>query len=311
MLRTLLQQDFVSARLRVAASAWWLIVVLFTAATAGAQDDVAAYEAVWSDGTRTTSPTPLEWINQEHRPTLGQRSPTVGENPLLRLRTVVLAQPADLGGRIELAGGDRLPGRIIEFLPASAGELRRPDCLVVEPLVAPDQPTPDVPVRVHVPVERIRRVVWEERTPRLYRSNTLHYRDGRQTTFRSLRWNAGGVRLLVEQGVEEIPWDEIAEVQLAERDPWEEYADELALLTPDLTSKLVRFETTGGVRLTTSLERILRDGRRQQAGDAVARHAAGMEFGRADDSNPFRHVANLLQTARRAALGLRTGRVLA
>ena len=236
------------------------IVAALALTSSAAADEVAPYEAFWADGTRTTSATPLEWINQELKPTLGQRSPVWGENPLRRLRTTALARPADLGGRVELAGGDRLTGRIIEFLPARnnflTDELRRPECLVVEPLVAPDQPTPDVPVRLHVPVERVRRVVWEERTPRMFRPNTLYYRDGRQTTFRSLRWSPGSVRLLVEQGVEEVAWDEVAEVQLAERDPWEEYADQLALLTPDLSSKLVRFETTGGLRMTVSLDRI-------------------------------------------------------
>lgn len=221
-----------------------------------AADEEAPYEAIWSDGTRTYSPTPLEWIGQERKPALGKLSPVWGENPLRRLRAVALARPAALGGRIEFAGGDRLTGRIIEFLPARTDELRRPDCLVIDPLLAPDQPTPDVPLRVQVPTERIRRVVWEERTPRLFRPNTLYYRDGRQTTFRSLRWSASSVRLLVEQGVEEVAWDDIAEVQFAERDPWEEYADQLAVLMPDLAGKLVRFETTGGVRLTTSLDRI-------------------------------------------------------
>ncbi|MCE9608046.1 MAG: NPCBM/NEW2 domain-containing protein [Planctomycetia bacterium] len=218
--------------------------------------DEPPYVAVWSDGTRTPSPTPLEWIAKEANPSLGQRSPLVGNNSLRRLRNITLPRPTYFGSRIELRGGDRLTGRVVEYLPEEADGLDRPACLVVEPLTAVDRPMPDVPVRMRVPVERLRRVVWEERTPRPLRPNTLFYRDGRQTVFRSLRWAPGGVRLLVEQGTEEIGWDDIAEVHLSEGDPWEEYAGRLAILSPDGAARLVRFDTTAGARVTTSTERL-------------------------------------------------------
>lgn len=224
------------------------------AATACLADD--PYAAVWSDGSVTTSATPLEWLAQERNPSLGKQSPLWGANPLRRLRTTELARPTVGGGRIELRDGDRLTGHIVEYLPAEPAGVRRPACLVVDPLSAPDQPAPDVPVRIRIPVERIRRVVWEERTPRLFRPNTLYYRDGRQTTFRSLRWEAGQVRLLVEQGVETVAWDDLAEVQLAEPDAWTEHAEQTLVLMPEAAGRAVRFETTSGARLTTSLERL-------------------------------------------------------
>lgn len=218
--------------------------------------DEPPYSAVWSDGSRTTSPTPLEWIAKETNPTLPGKSPLTGPNQLRRLRNITLPRPTYLGSRVELRGGDRLTGRVVEFVPAADDGMDRPACLLVEPLTAPDRPIPDVPIRVRVPVERLRRVVWEERTPRTLRPNTLFYRDGRQTSFRSLRWAPGGVRILVEKGTEEIGWDDVAEVHLSEGDAWEEYADRLAILSPDASARLVRFETTAGARLTVSTERM-------------------------------------------------------
>lgn len=216
----------------------------------------APFQAVWADGTRTTSDQPLMWIGKGPRPEMGQSSPLTGSNPLRRLRSTALVRQPYLGGRIELIGGDRVTGRVVEFLPASTVGPNRPDCLVVEPVSAPDEPVPDLPARLRIPIERIRRIVWEERTSHPYRPNSLLYRDGRQVSFRALRWLPGEVRLLVEQGTESISWDDIAEVHLAERDPWEEYADQTAVTTPDGIARLVRLETPSGLRVTASVERL-------------------------------------------------------
>lgn len=249
-------RKFVSPSCRAVVVVAALIVASVATWSSAQAADEPPYVAVWSDGSRTSFPTPLEWIAKEANPTLPGKTPLVGDNPLRRLRNISLPRPTYFGSRIELRGGDRLTGRVVEFLPEAADGMDRPACLVVEPLTAPDRPTPDVPIRLRVPVERLRRVVWEERTPRPLRPNTLFYRDGRQTSFRSLRWAPGGVRLLVEQGTDEIGWDDIAEVHLSEGDPWEEYADRLAVLSPDGAARLVRFDTTAGARLTASIERL-------------------------------------------------------
>lgn len=232
----------------------WAVVAIVGIVRAA--DEVPQYVAVAADGTRTPSPTPLEWIAKEANPTLRGQTPLAGNNPLRRLRNTQVGRPTNVGSRIELRGGDRLPGRVVEFMPEATDGMDRSACLVVEPFTAPDRPMPDIPVRLRVPVERLRRVVWEERTPRTFRANSLYYRDGRQTVFRSLRWVSGGVRLLVEKGTEEILWDDIAEVHLGDGDPWEEYADQLAIVAPDGAARRVCFETSAGARLTASAERL-------------------------------------------------------
>jgi hypothetical protein len=232
-----------------------LLILLVVAPVARAADEVAPFTATWSDGSQTDSAEPMIWLGHE-RPQLGKMSPLFGGNMLRRLRTTALVRQAYSGGRIELVGGDRLTGRVVEYLSEATSGPARPACLVVEPVLAPDEPVADVPPRIRVPIERIRRVVFEERTPRPYAPNTLVYRDGRQMSFRSLRWAPGEVRLLVEQGVENVGWDDVAEVHLAERDPWEQYADQLAILSPDVGARLVRLETPSGLRVTSSLERL-------------------------------------------------------
>ena len=239
---------FVSLSLLVIASVW--------SGTDVRAEDGPPYVAFAVDGTRSTSPTPLEWIAKETNPTLQGKTPLTANPALRRIRNVQRPRLTNVGSRIELRGGDRLTGRVVDFLTDSEDGLDRPACLVVEPFTMPDQPMPNVPVRLRIPVDQLRRVVWEERTPRSLRPNTLYYRDGRQTSYRSLRWTVGGVRLLVEKGTEEVLWDDIAEVHLAAGDAGEEYATQSAILSPDGTARIVRFETSGGARLTVSPERM-------------------------------------------------------
>lgn len=173
--------------------------------------------------------------------------------------------------------GDRLTG-ISEFLPARTDELRT-DCLVIDPLFAPISRRPTCRC-VQVPTDQIRRVVWEEQHQRLFRPNTLYYRDGRQTTFRSLRWSSSSVRLLVEQGVEEVAWTTSPKCNSPNAIPWEEYADQLAVLMPDLAGKLVRLKPRGACGSLRRSMVFSRDRRRRQAGIAIAHHAAGVEHRR-------------------------------
>lgn len=234
----------------------FLTVVCFTSAVRAADDDDLHYEAVWLDGTREAVKAPLQWVARETAPQLAGKPVLEGSKRLRRLHQIGSAVPSRVTERVELIGGDRLTGRIVSYLPESTEGHDHPASLVVEPQPAVDEPIPDEPARVRVPIERLRRVVWSESTPRPFRPGTFFYRDGRRTTFRSLRWGAESLRLLVEQGVEEVAWDDAAEIHLPARDPWEEYADQLAIVAPEGPATLVAFETPGGTRVTTPLGRL-------------------------------------------------------
>lgn len=240
---------------RVAAS---IFAMLFAVAACVRADDDPQYELVRVDGSRETIDVPPQWIAREREPQIGDQPLLSEDRPVRSLHRLGASSSGRVGAGIELIGGDRLTGRVVEYLPEATSGPNRPAAMVVEPLLAVDEPLADEPIRIRVPIERVRRVVWDDPlpTPRPYRPGTFFYRDGRRTTFRSLRWEPGVVKLLLDQGVEEVKWDDAAEVHLVERDPWEEYADQLAVLSPDATAKLLRTETPGGTRVTTSLERL-------------------------------------------------------
>jgi hypothetical protein len=63
------------------------------------------------------------------------------------------------------------------------------------------------------------------------------------------------VKLLLEEGVEQYPFAEIGEVHLPAVDPWQAYNAELAVLSPDGRTRLVRWETTAGLQVTASGQR--------------------------------------------------------
>jgi len=233
-----------------------LAIIAVALAQVAAADDDPQYEVVWVDGVRETVAAPPLWIARERQPTLGDKPALAAARPLRNVFRLGTAAPERVAEGVELIGGDRLTGRVVEYRPEVTEGIVQPASLVVEPRLAVDEPLSEESVRVRVPLDRVRRVIWEESTYRPFRPGTFFYRDGRRTTFRSLRWSPGVVRLLVDQGVEEAAWDDAAEVHLPERDPWEEYADQLAVLTPDLTARLVRFATPGGARITTSVERL-------------------------------------------------------
>ncbi|MSR57636.1 MAG: hypothetical protein EXS05_08185 [Planctomycetaceae bacterium] len=163
---------------------------------------------------------------------------------------------------IEFTNGDRLPGRVTAFRTGRESAFRHlpPHFLIA---AAIDVDSPDNLRSAGVPIRAswLRRVVWQKSEDERYQPGTLWYRDGRQLAYRALRWAAGSVRLLLEQETREIPFAEIAEVHLPAADPWEAWLEQLALIAPAGTGRLIQIETTDGVRLTCSMERFLAQSR--------------------------------------------------
>ncbi|HUY36926.1 MAG TPA: NPCBM/NEW2 domain-containing protein [Pirellulales bacterium] len=214
------------------------------------------FTAAWSDGTRTGGDEVLGWQTEPWQPTLAGRPLFDSTNPIrwLRDRSIPTADTPD--AYVELLGGDRLPGRMVGY--ERGGETHAyslPPRLLVEPSVTLS--LPDGPRQGHVRVlaEHVRRVVWRRRASDRYQPGTLFYLDGRQLSFRSLRWGRGVVRLLVDDGASEVPLAQIAELHLPVSDPWEAYVAQLAILCPSGAGRLVRLETSGGLVATVSNER--------------------------------------------------------
>ncbi|HEY2250559.1 MAG TPA: NPCBM/NEW2 domain-containing protein, partial [Planctomycetaceae bacterium] len=159
---------------------------------------------------------------------------------------------------VEFFGGDRLPGRVIEYRNGQESIYRKsPPSVVVLPDAAVDWPDTKRHGGLPVVARFLRRVVWQKRDEARYRPATLFYRDGRQIAFRSLRWSKTSVRLLVEQETRDVPFDAIAELHLPKVDPWEAWFQLLAALLPDLSGFIIQVETGDGLRATASSRRFL------------------------------------------------------
>lgn len=214
-----------------------------------------AWTVVWVDGTQDSHVDVVDWGRREGQPTAGGKPLFDAKRPARWLVNPALERAAAMPQFVEFAGGDRLPGRVLAYERPATENPTAPPHLLVVPSVALDMP--GQPPRAHLRVlpDSLRRIVWDRRGSQRYQPGTLFYRDGRQTTFRSLRWNETGVRLLVEQGATTVAFDQIAELHLPLADSWELHVRRLATLAPALRGRLMQVETSDGLAVTTSLER--------------------------------------------------------
>ena len=219
-------------------------------------DTAAKYEAMFSDGTRLVGGRITGWGTHPGSPRLDNTPLTNAKRPLRWLINRSLrpwTMPSDCGGFIEFVTGDRIVGRITGFRPGSTDEgIRTPAHLLVMPVGRLDatlhwqQPTP-----VRVLTGSIRRIVMKPTGGRRCQPGTLFYRDGRRVAFVSLRLGVDRLRLLLSDGTLNVRFADIAEVHFPKIDPWEAYFRELAVLSPSCRSRLIRFETTGGLIATS------------------------------------------------------------
>ena len=104
----------------------------------------------------------------------------------------------------------------------------------------------------------MRKVVWQPRRNDRWTPATLYLLDDRSIRFRAVRWTAEGVTLLLpEGGTRSVAFTEVAELHMPRRDPWLVYAEALAVLSPDVSARLARFETDRGLVVTCTPERML------------------------------------------------------
>ena len=229
--------------------------------TAGAPlhaDAAARYEAVFSDGTRLEGEQITGWDKHPGSPRLDNAPLLDKKRPLRWLRDRSLKPwsiPADCGGFIEFVTGDRIVGQVTGSRPSSeAGGVHTPAHLLVMPverLDATSQWQQSTPVRVLI--GSIRRIVMKPTPPGLRcQPGTLFYRDGRRVVFVSLRLAEDRLRLLLGDGTLNVKFADVAEVHFPRIDPWEAYFRELGILSPSCRSRLIRFETTGGLIATAS-----------------------------------------------------------
>jgi hypothetical protein len=239
-------------RLSIPKYVFFLAVLLLAAPVARAKS-AARYEAVFVDGTRLEGDKVSGWGGHPVAPRLDNTALFDAKRPLRWLRDNNLKpwrSDNRCHGYIEFVGGDRLVGRIEG---ASEGEGPYvPAHLLVTPTEPPGEPVRGSPARVRVLPGYIERVVFGPYSRRRLQGGTLFYLDGRRQVFVHLRWGKESVVLLLNNGTREVRISDVAEIHLPRIDPWRAYYRELAILNPACRSRMVRFETTGGLIATGS-----------------------------------------------------------
>jgi len=227
------------------------------ASRAGSSGDHArSYRAVLANGQVVYGPSISDWGHSGRRATLGGVWLFNPANPASWIRSGGGGAGLPEGPYVEFAGGDRLPCNFRGYRsgkenPASP---QLPH-LQVQPTVNMWKPGPHSSKggrQVRILTRWLRRVVFSSRSSPPLSPGTIFYADGSSEIFRSMRWGRAGVRLLLDSGVETISFNRIAELHLLPIDPWDAYFEQLALLLPDLSGRLVRVETMDGAVLSTS-----------------------------------------------------------
>ncbi len=227
------------------------------AAPAAAPAQTARFSAQFASGKRLNGAEIHDWHDQKSDPRLDNQKLFFSSDRVQSIEDHSIAPAETPDAFVEFFGGDRLPGRVIEYRTGQEAIFRKsPPCLVVAPEAAIDWHETRRLAGVPVIVNWLRRVVWQARDDDRYRPATLFYLDGRQIEFRALRWSKSSVSLLLEEETREVPFSEIAELHLPRRDPWEAWFDQLAALVPDDTGLVVQVETGDGVRATASTARM-------------------------------------------------------
>jgi hypothetical protein len=215
------------------------------------------YTAVFTDGNRITGGHLTDWANS-NQPRLNGKPLFDQSNQIRWLKKETPEQATQPAAFVEMYGGDCLPGRVSGCGSNSTleeGEL--PAHLIVEPtipLTFLDGMQPSSSVRVLT--RWLRRIVWERRSSDQYEPATLFFKDGRQLSFRAIRFNATGVSVLTESERREVRFADLAELHMPRLDWWDAYFEQVALLTPDCKERLTRLETLDGLKVTASADRV-------------------------------------------------------
>lgn len=215
------------------------------------------YFARFADGTSVANESVRDWHDVNATPRIGNNTLFDPNRPV---RWVVRTDPpADVPPTafIEFVGGDRMPGEVVAYSTGAETPYRRlPPHFIVQPAAAFRRPNTEFDPPVRIESGHARRVVWQPTSGGPAAPNTAIFRDGRRLTFRALRWADTAVSLLLEDGVQAIPFADLAEVRLNPGDAWQTYFDHAATVLPGGEGRLIQVETADGLVALVSTQRL-------------------------------------------------------
>lgn len=215
------------------------------------------YFARFADGTNVANEPVRDWHDVNATPRIGNNALFDPNRPVRWL--VRMDRPADATPTafVEFVGGDRMPGEVVAYSSGAETPYRRlPPYFVVQPAAAFRRPNTEFDPPVRIEAGHVRRVVWQAATGEPAAANTAVFRDGRRLAFRAVRWEETAIALLLEDGVQTIPFSDLAEVRLAAGDPWQTYFDHAATVLPSGDGRLLQVETTDGLVALASTQRL-------------------------------------------------------
>lgn len=252
-----MRDSFLYVRFQLCLSA--LCLCLFATSTfAEVFEPKQRFVGMRNNGQRIHDERVTEWHDPSAIPKLAGQPIFDAGNPLRWLIDQAVPLPGTVEAFVEFFGGDCLPGRVIDFLPAESDSFEaHGELLIVEPLVSIDIPGQPKTPFVRVDTRWLRRVVFQKRStsPQRYRPGTVFLHDGSQLSFRVVRWSETALSALTDQGIRTLLFSQVAEVHMPATDPWNVYFEQLATLSPNLDSRLLQVETSTGLTLTGSTER--------------------------------------------------------
>lgn len=239
------------------------IIVLSTIATRSLAigNESSRYEVVLTNGERFFGQR-LESLDNLSQLKLDGRELTDPNNHYRWIRSRA-TRPADrLIARLELVGGDVIPGEILKYVDQVSDSLPAlPSHFVILPteLMSLSEQNNGQPTLAPLRVEAryVQRVIWQQPNVKISseKLGTAISRDGRTIYFRSAKLNADGARVLTAETTRTIAFDDLLQINLPRRDNWEAYFEELAIVNPHLTGRIERIETAGGAIITNSTTR--------------------------------------------------------
>jgi hypothetical protein len=235
------------------------VAVLLPVAQAQVYQPQERFLGMVSDGARLKADKILNWFDQTSNPTLGGHALFDVKRPLRWM----IDQAVELGpapdAMLEFFGGDRLPARVIEYIPSAPESFENlGEFLIVKPTVSVDLPNQPPSDYIRVSMQWLRRVVFDRRsgTETRYEPGTVFLRDGSRLKFKVVRWGNGTLSVLTSKGIQTLVLAQVAELHLPARNAWDVWFEQLAAIDPLLDQRLFQIESSDGVRLTTSRQRL-------------------------------------------------------
>jgi hypothetical protein len=215
--------------------------------------DRATFLAVTVDGEKFEGRRIANWHRGDFKFSLNEEDVGGGSDlQFYRNRSLpVVPSRLNSAGALEFFNADRVVGEVVAFRDATAaGDDKTPAHLFVDTPTGFANPDSKHSGPLRVKLDLLRRISWRGEIRHPYTPSVLFTHDGRKLAYRNLKWTNNSVRLLVDDELKDFPFDSIAELHLAEQDPWLSYLRELKEITEGGIGRLYRIETTAGIIAT-------------------------------------------------------------